>query len=118
MVPGKLAQSGRLDNVPLGRIGGGLDVVIVGNKLAPGVADGYLARNGYEAQQHGGAVSPEREHNLHRALDDTVDHGAHGAFDGRAREASLQVWADRHRGVLALAGLGALALGLVTRIRR
>jgi NAD(P)-dependent dehydrogenase (short-subunit alcohol dehydrogenase family) len=99
-------------------VGGSTVTAIVGNKLAPGVADGYLARNGYEAQQHGGAVSPEREHNLHRALDDTVDHGAHGAFDGRAREASLQVWADRHRGVLALAGLGALALGLVTRIRR
>jgi hypothetical protein len=40
------------------------------------------------------------------------DHGAHGDFDNRSRDSSLQVWLDRHPGwVLVGVGLAAL-LGL------
>ena len=37
---------------------------IVGNKLAPSFADRYLARHGYDAQQHDGPEDPNRPNNL------------------------------------------------------
>jgi hypothetical protein len=36
------------------------------------------------------------------------DHGAHGSFDERASDTSQQLWATTHRGLFALAGVGAL----------
>jgi hypothetical protein len=38
------------------------------------------------------------------------DYGAHGPFDREAKEFSTQLWADTHRGWLAVAG--AVAVGL------
>jgi NAD(P)-dependent dehydrogenase (short-subunit alcohol dehydrogenase family) len=75
---------------------------IVGDKIAPGFADGYLARNGYESQQYDGLADPHRLDNLWEPV--PGDHGAHGAFDERAKRHSLQLWANLHRGLLALAG--------------
>jgi NAD(P)-dependent dehydrogenase (short-subunit alcohol dehydrogenase family) len=43
--------------------------------------------------------------------------GARGSFDARARAHSLQLWADTHRGWLALAGLG-LTGALCTALSR
>jgi NAD(P)-dependent dehydrogenase (short-subunit alcohol dehydrogenase family) len=77
---------------------------IVGDKLAPGYADRYLARMGYEAQQYDGLADPNRPHNLWEPL--PGDHGAHGDFDARAANTSLQFWANKHRRALALVGLG------------
>jgi NAD(P)-dependent dehydrogenase (short-subunit alcohol dehydrogenase family) len=79
---------------------------IVGNKIAPGFADWYLSRSGYDAQQTEEPVSPERRDNLWEPL--PGDHGAHGSFDERATDASPQLWATTHRGLFALAGVGAL----------
>jgi NAD(P)-dependent dehydrogenase (short-subunit alcohol dehydrogenase family) len=81
---------------------------IIGNKLLPGLGDWYLARTGYAAQQTDAPEDPQRPHNLWEPV--AGDHGAHGAFDTRAREHSLQLWADMHRGWLALAGLGIAGL--------
>lgn len=87
---------------------------IVGNKLAPNFADHYLARNGYESQQHNGFEDPNRPDNLWKPL--PGDHGAHGAFDGRARSVSLELWAETHVKWLlaagAVGGFGALSAGL------
>ena len=77
---------------------------IVGDKLAPGYADRYLARMGYDAQQYNGLADPNRPHNLWEPL--PGDHGAHGDFDTRAANTSLQFWANKHRRALALVGLG------------
>jgi NAD(P)-dependent dehydrogenase (short-subunit alcohol dehydrogenase family) len=79
---------------------------IVGNQLAPELADRYLARNGYDSQQTDEPVSPDRRDNLWEPL--PGDHGAHGRFDSRASDASPQLWATTHRGLFALAGVGAL----------
>jgi hypothetical protein len=79
---------------------------IVGNKLAPGLADWYLARNGYDAQQTDEPVAPDRRDNLWEPV--PGDHGAHGRFDERSAEKSPQLWATTHRGLFALAGVGAL----------
>src|SRR5919199_6269431 len=78
---------------------------IVGNKAAPGLADWYLARMGYDAQQTDEPVAPGRRDNLWEPV--PGDHGAHGSFDERARETSAQLWATTHRGLFALAGAGA-----------
>jgi len=81
---------------------------IVGNKLVPGVGDWYLARTGYESQQTDEPADPDRPNNLWEPL--PGDHGAHGVFDRRATDWSAQLWATTHRGLLALAGVGAAGL--------
>ena len=87
---------------------------IVGNKLVPGYADRYLARQGYESQQYDGLADPHRPDNLWEPV--PGDHGAHGSFDERATDHSPQLWATTHRGLLALLG-GGLAGALLTAFR-
>jgi NAD(P)-dependent dehydrogenase (short-subunit alcohol dehydrogenase family) len=77
---------------------------VIGNKIVPWLGDWYLARQGYAAQQTDEPADPYRPHNLWQPV--PGDHGAHGTFDARARDTSLQLWADTHRGWLAVAGLG------------
>ncbi len=74
---------------------------IVANKIAPGLLDHYLARNGYGSQQHDGAEDPNRPDNLWQLV--PGDHGAHGAFDARASDCSPQLWTSEHRGWIAAA---------------
>ena len=80
---------------------------IVGNKLVPSMGDRYLARTGYDSQQYDGPADPNRPDNLWKPV--PGDHGAHGDFDDRAQERSLELWAETHWKWLALAGLGAAA---------
>jgi short-subunit dehydrogenase len=77
---------------------------IVGNRVAPRLLDYYLARTGYESQQTDEPADPNRPNNLWEPV--PGDHGAHGVFDDRSSDHSWQLWADTHRGLLALAGLG------------
>jgi NAD(P)-dependent dehydrogenase (short-subunit alcohol dehydrogenase family) len=79
---------------------------ITANKIAPAFADGYLARNGYEAQQTHEPVEPDRQNNLWQPL--PGDHGAHGTFERDAIEFSPQLWANTNRKWVALIS-GALA---------
>ena len=81
---------------------------VVGNKLAPSFADHFLARNGYDSQQYDGREDPDRPNNLWEPL--AGDHGAHGSFDSRAREQSLELWAETNWKWIAAAALGTLAL--------
>ena len=78
---------------------------IFGNKLAPSLADHYLARTGYDSQQYDGPEDPNRPNNLYAPV--AGDHGAHGCFDDRARSHSLELRAETHAKFLAIAvGLG------------
>ena len=88
---------------------------IVGDKIAPGFADKYLAKNGYDAQQTDGPVEPGRRDNLWEPV--PGDHGAHGEFDDRASASSPQLWASMNRNWLAAAcaGLAGLAVGFFFR---
>lgn len=79
---------------------------IVGNKIVPAVGDWYLSRTGYESQQLDEPDDPNRPDNLFAPVDSNP--GAHGAFDARSRNRSLQLWATKHRRELAI---GAVALG-------
>jgi short-subunit dehydrogenase len=91
---------------------------IVANKLAAGLLDRYLARVGYESQQTDEPAGQDQPHNLWVALDDQEDHGAHGVFGARARDWSAQLWANTHRGWLALAAAGFASAALAVLWRR
>jgi short-subunit dehydrogenase len=65
---------------------------IFGNKLAPSFADRYLARSGYDLQQHDGPENPDRPNNLWEPV--SGNFGAHGSFDRRARSAGWEFWAE------------------------
>jgi NAD(P)-dependent dehydrogenase (short-subunit alcohol dehydrogenase family) len=82
---------------------------IIANKVAPGIADRYLARHGYSSQQlRDQPEDPGRPDNLMAPL--PGDAGAHGVFDSRALPSSRQLWLDKNRDWLA--ALGAAGLGL------
>jgi NAD(P)-dependent dehydrogenase (short-subunit alcohol dehydrogenase family) len=90
---------------------------VIGNRLAPGFADWYLARNGYEAQQTDEPVEPDRRDNLWEPV--PGDHGAHGVFDDRASESSPQLWVSMNRNwlMMAAAGLAGFAVGAFISVR-
>ena len=77
---------------------------IVGDKIAPAVADWRLAQSGYDAQQTEEPVEPNRRDNLWSPV--PGDRGAHATFNGRASDSSPQLWASEHRNWLAWAGAG------------
>lgn len=86
---------------------------VLGNRVAPGLLDRYLAWIGYDAQQTDEPVDPHRPDNLFQPV--PADFGAHGRFDDRARPASAQLWINLHRGLAgatALCALGAVGVGL------
>ena len=87
---------------------------ILGNAVAPGVADRYLADKGYEAQQTERPLEHERPGNLFEPS--TGDAGAHGPFDDRAKPFSVQLWATKHRRALGAAGAAVLATAAVTAV--
>jgi hypothetical protein len=87
------------------------DVAIIGNKLAPGAGDRYLARTGFDSQQTSEPEDPDRPDNLWTPVDEDRDFGAHGRFGSRAKSRSWQLWAAEHRGAIA-AGVAAIATGI------
>jgi short-subunit dehydrogenase len=79
---------------------------IVGNKLAPALADRYLGKTGYRSQQTQEPVSGDRPSNLYEPVSGM--HATHGSFDGQATDSSPQLWLSEHRALVA----GAAAAGL------
>ena len=87
---------------------------VYGEKVAPGLLDRYLARNGYDAQQTGEPLDGERAGNLFEPVEG--DYAAHGTFDDQAKPRSLLFELDRRRGPIAVAaGLGAIAAAVLSR---
>ena len=91
------------------------DVVIEGNKVAPGLGDYYLGQTGYDSQMTDEPEDPNRPNNLYDPV--SGDPGAHGRFDNRACSSSQQWWLSKNRGWLCLAGLGIAGLALAARSR-
>jgi short-subunit dehydrogenase len=88
---------------------------IIGNRLAPGLVERYLARTAVSGQQTPEPRRPDRPDNL--LAPPPGDPGAHGPFDDRAHDRSVQLWLSRHRRLLGIAG--ALAGGtLLAAVRR
>jgi NAD(P)-dependent dehydrogenase (short-subunit alcohol dehydrogenase family) len=88
--------------------GGSTDIVIWGNKIAPGLGDWYLAESGFSSQMTAEPDDPHRPNNLYEPVDQERDHGARGRFDRRSTNSSFQWWLSKNRGWMALAGLAAL----------
>jgi hypothetical protein len=86
---------------------------IVGNKVAPGLVERYLARMAVDAQQDDRPVPDGRPDNLFAPVGG--DPGAHGDFDSESRSRSIEAWLSRNRGALAAAAAGTVALALATR---
>jgi hypothetical protein len=91
---------------------------IIGNKIAPSLADDYLARTGVSSQQTSEAEDPGRPDNLYAPVDADVDHGAHGRFGDVAMPRSEILELDMHRGLAGAAALGLLASALALWARR
>jgi NAD(P)-dependent dehydrogenase (short-subunit alcohol dehydrogenase family) len=94
---------------------------IFGERLAPGFADRYLARNGFDAQHSGRARVLDRRSNLFEPV--PGDHGARGSFDAIARDHDLVARATTYlggTGVTAIAGatLGSLLVAIFVLARR
>jgi NAD(P)-dependent dehydrogenase (short-subunit alcohol dehydrogenase family) len=84
---------------------------IWGNKLAPWLVERYLARTAVSGQLSDVEKRPDRPDNLFEPP--PGDPGAHGPYDARAHERSVQLWATKHRrGILGAAGAAA-GLGAV-----
>jgi NAD(P)-dependent dehydrogenase (short-subunit alcohol dehydrogenase family) len=89
-------------------VGGSTAVALLGNAVAPGIADRYLARSGYDSQQTDEPLPAGRPDNLFEPL--PGDRGARGDFDSQAHAASAQWQLTRHRRALDAFGLGAVSL--------
>jgi NAD(P)-dependent dehydrogenase (short-subunit alcohol dehydrogenase family) len=88
---------------------------VIGNNIAPGYADWYLARHGYEAQMVDEPEDPNRPNNLWEPV--PGDHGAHGVFDDRASDTSIELELNKRRGWI-VAGAAAILLGALLASRR
>lgn len=82
-------------------------LTILGNRVAPGLLDVYLARTGFASQQ-----TDKEGHRLRPNLwrPSGGDEGAHGEFDARAHPHSPQSWLSRHRSALLPAAVGGVAV--------
>jgi NAD(P)-dependent dehydrogenase (short-subunit alcohol dehydrogenase family) len=78
---------------------------IWGERVAPGVGDYYLAKNGYSGQQADQPVNGDRPDNLFAPVEG--DQGAHGRFEDGIRARSPLLWLGKHR-----RAIGAVAVGL------
>ena len=97
-------------------VGASTVATILGNRLAPGLLDRYLARTGYSSQQTDQPAKQRRPDNLWQpADDDGADFGAHGAFDERSHDHSLQQWLSRHRTSLTAGALVAFAVAATAK---
>ncbi len=77
---------------------------IWGERIAPGVADRYLAHNGYSGQQADEPVDGDRPDNLFAPVEG--DHGAHGRFEQGTRRRSPLLWLGKHRRAIGAAAVG------------
>ena len=101
-------------------VGASTVATLIGNAVAPGILDRYLARTGFAAQQTGEPRPKDQPANLWEPADQNVDRGYHGEFDDRSKPRSPQLWASEHHGGLAVAGAAGLAAAatLAARLMR
>jgi NAD(P)-dependent dehydrogenase (short-subunit alcohol dehydrogenase family) len=93
-------------------VGSSTVATILGDKLAAGLLDRYLARTGWSSQQTDQPARSDRPANLWEPADgpDGQDFGQHGSFDGQARSRSSQALLNRTPWpVSAVANLAAAA---------
>ncbi|HZB98106.1 MAG TPA: SDR family oxidoreductase [Candidatus Sulfotelmatobacter sp.] len=97
-------------------VGGSAVMAIIGNKIAPGLADRYLARKGYSSQQVEDWPEGQRNGNLFEPVEDQA--ATHGIFDSRARDFSYETWATMHRTAVGAVAGGAVLAGAIAGLAR
>ncbi len=98
-------------------VGGSTVAAIVGNRLAPRIADRYLARTSVADQQTDIEIDPARPDYLYAPL--AGDRGAHGRFDDEAKARSLVWTITKRRGRIAgAAAIAAAAAAAGAAVRR
>ena len=90
-------------------VGASTALVVLGNKLFPGLGDRYLGRKGYASQERPGPAPRPGEGNLWEPRDNDRDFGADGPFSARARRTSGRLWLRAHPALVAAMGFGVLA---------
>ena len=85
---------------------------ILGNMIAPGLLDRYLAKAGYTGQLTDETKPANAPFNLFESV--PGDYGAHGRFDSRSRAYSWEMFTDRHRKVV----FAAAAVGFVAALHQ
>ena len=89
---------------------------ILGNKVAPWMAERYLAATAVSGQLTDEPKDPDRQDNLFSPP--SGDPGAHGPYDRKAHGRSAQLWATMHRRALCAAALaGVSAAGTMLALR-
>jgi NAD(P)-dependent dehydrogenase (short-subunit alcohol dehydrogenase family) len=91
---------------------------ILGEKLAPGLVDRYLAKTAVSSQLTEPKVDPPREGNLFEPSSE--DQGTHGRYDEQAHAHSVQYFLTKHRrstlgALTAVAGGAVAAVSLLRR---
>jgi NAD(P)-dependent dehydrogenase (short-subunit alcohol dehydrogenase family) len=93
---------------------------IIGNRIAPGLLDRYLASAGYSGQLTSEPAPANAANNLFHPV--PGPYAAHGRFDGRARSFSPEEMASRHllaaSMIIGLAAAVMLRLGRPTQVRQ
>ncbi len=82
---------------------------IVLNKWLPGVLDKLLARRAYEQQFTGEPIPHDRPDNLFQPA--PTRYRAHGVFEKRAHDMSLELWTSLHRNLIGGLIAAAVVLG-------
>ena len=85
---------------------------LLANAVAPGLLDRYLGRTGFAAQQTADKRAEDLPANLWEPADgpDGRDFGAHGVFDRRAHNGSVQQWVAHRYPQLAAVGAATAAV--------
>jgi short-subunit dehydrogenase len=99
-------------------VGAPTALTIIGNRLAPWLAERYLARTGFDSQQTDRPAPAGREDYLEAPLDTARDHGSTGAFGDVAHDRSLQLLLATHRPAVAVAVAAGVAAALGPLFRR
>ncbi|MEV6980913.1 SDR family oxidoreductase [Sphaerisporangium sp. NPDC051017] len=98
-------------------VGGSTAATIIGERLVPGLIDRYLGKTGFSSQQTD-EKKPTGVANLWEPADQDRDYGAHGSFDARSKDRSVQVWLSQNRTRLTAALGGGAATALAVRALR
>src|SRR3954452_14532106 len=96
-------------------VGGSTLMTVLGNRVAPRVADRYLARSNVQAQQSDVPLADDRRDYLFEPVGE--DRAAHGPYDDQAKLRSRQ-WEASKRLPLLLAGAGAGGVAAVAALLR
>ncbi|HET7529423.1 MAG TPA: SDR family oxidoreductase [Mycobacteriales bacterium] len=102
-------------------VGSSAVATILGDKVAAGLLDRYLARTGYSSQQTDEPTTPDRPANLWEPADGPGGHdfGPHGSFDRQAKTRSWQSRLNRSPWLVAAAvNLAAAAIAGANMVRK